>query len=134
MKKLIIILLILIPLLPKAQDLDTALVSTKRLTFATGTLIADSSFFLKDSCWTVKHIDTIQVDFLITVNSNNFIKKERADYIIHKYETKVCRYTQYGFYPTPKENEVFLLNGKPIEVLLYKLRGDFNSLMVGNSK
>ena len=86
-----------------------------------------SSTLIKDSCWWVTHTDTVKVDFVIIVDENNFVKKQKADYIIRKFDVKEC--TGINWY-TPNRNEVFLLKNKPIEVLLYKPKG--RDMLIGN--
>lgn len=98
-------------------------------------IIDTSSVFIKDSCWNEKHIDTIPIYFVITVDSNNFVKKERADFIVDKYEMKRCKVADgFGFYAELKLNEMFLLNGKNVEVLLYRKKEEPYSLTIGNSQ
>lgn len=84
----------------------------------------------KDSCWWTKKIDTIKIDFVIVVDENNFVKKQKADFIIHEYEKKDC--TVVLTFNQPYRNDVFLLNNKPIEVLLYKPKGQ--NMLLGNSR
>lgn len=94
----------------------------------------DTTFasYLKDSCWSEHHIDTIQVDFVIIVDKNNFVKKERVPFIVDKYDIKNCKMTIWDY---RKLNETFLLNGKPTEVLLYRRKDNLpGSLNVGNSR
>ena len=92
-----------------------------------------TSLSLKDSCWWTKRIDTMQVDFVITVDENNFVKKQKADFMIHKYELKDCKYSANGLYFSPKRNDIFLLDGKPVEVLLYRPKNQYG-ILVGNSR
>jgi hypothetical protein len=84
-----------------------------------------------DSCWWEKRIDTIQTDFVIIVDENNFVKKQKVDFIVHEYETQKCK----GFvilFLTPNRNDIFLLDNKPVEVLLYRPKGQ--RMLVGNSR
>lgn len=89
---------------------------------------------IKDSCWWVNKIDTIKTEFVILIDENNFVKKQRADFIVHKYEIEECQYRTNGFYMQPKRNEVMLLNNLPVEILLYKSKRREGMLLVGNSR
>jgi hypothetical protein len=92
-----------------------------------------SAISYKDSCWWSNKIDTIQTDFVIIVDENNFVKKQRADFIVHKYENKDCQYLQVGFWAQITRNDVYLLDGKPVEVLLYRPKNQYG-VLVGNSQ
>ena len=86
----------------------------------------------KDSTWYEKHLDTIKTDFVIIVDSNNFVKKVRCDFIVHKFEQE----RHSGIWINSllnNRNDTFLLNNKPIEVLLYRPK-DERWLLVGNSR
>lgn len=89
-----------------------------------------SSLVLKDSCSWVQKVDSIKVDFAITVDSNGFVRKQKADLLVRRYEAEQCRYMM-TFYK-PVQNEVFMLNGVPVEVLMYKPKGQ--QMLVGNSR
>lgn len=91
----------------------------------TGTIASpDSASFMtiKDSCWWNKKSDTIKTDFVIIVDENNFVKKERTDLIIHNYEIKDCQYSAVSFWNQNTKNDVYLLDGKPVEVLFIELK------------
>lgn len=66
-----------------------------------------STFTFRDSCWWVKKIDTIKTDFVILIDENNFVKKQRADFIVHKYEIEECQFRVNGSYMQPKRNEYY---------------------------
>lgn len=84
-----------------------------------------------DSCWWEKRSDTIQTDFVIIVDENNFVKKQKVDFIVHEYETQKCKGFVISFL-TPNRNDIFLLDNKPVEVLLYRPKG--KQMLVGNSR
>jgi hypothetical protein len=86
---------------------------------------------LNDSCWYESKRDTVNVDFIITIDENNFVKKEKVDYIIHKYQSKKCRFYNVGYDFSQSRIDTFLVNNKPVEILLYKPK-EFNYLLVGN--
>jgi hypothetical protein len=89
----------------------------------------------KDSCWWTKKVDTIPTDFVITVDENNFVKKQRTDFIVHKYEVKDCSlFHIYGLWNQLIRNDIYLLDGEPVEVILYKQKGENRNLIIGNSK
>lgn len=129
-RPLLLAILLLSAVFCQAQYSDTALTSTHGIQFTTGTSRADSSFFIKDSTWYEKHIDTIKTDFVIIVDSNNFVKKVRCDFIIHKYERE--QHSGYRLWVDRNRNDTFLLNGNPVEVLLYRPKGE--QMLVGNSR
>jgi hypothetical protein len=95
--------------------------------------LSNSLGYLKDSCWWTTKVDTIQTDFVITVDENNFVKKQRTDFIIHKYEKKDCQYSVFGFWAQNLRNDIYLLDGKPVEVLLYRPKNQYG-VLVGNSR
>lgn len=94
-------------------------------------LSTGSPFEAKDSCWWDKRIDTIKTDFIITVDENNFVKKYKTDFVIHEYETKNCKFTQMSFYSGGKRNEIYVVNGEQVQVLLYRPKDKYGAL-VGN--
>jgi hypothetical protein len=85
---------------------------------------------IKDSSWYEKHIDTIKTDFVIIVDSNNFVKKVRCNFIVHKYEQE--QHSGYGLWNNRNKNDTFLLNNTPVEVLLYRPKGE--QMLIGNSQ
>lgn len=89
------------------------------------------SIAYKDSCRWQLRIDTVNVDFVITVDENGFVKKQKVDFIIHQYEEKQCEGVGISFY-TPNRNDSFLLKREPVEVLLYRPKGQ--NMLVGNSR
>jgi len=91
-----------------------------------------TSIAYKDSCWWQPRTDTVKVDFVITVDENGFVKKQKTDFIIHQYEEKKCEGFGISFY-TPNRNDTFLLNGKSVEVLLYRPKNKYG-VLVGNSR
>jgi len=105
------------------------LATDSSIKFSTGL----GSFSMKDSCWWTPKVDTIQTDFVITVDENNFVKKQRTDFIIHKYERKDCQYSVMGFWAQNTRNDIYLLDGKSVEVLLYRPKNQYG-VLVGNSR
>lgn len=86
---------------------------------------------IKDSTWYVPRIDTIKTDFVIIVDVNDFVKKVRCDFLVHKYEQK--QYSGYRLWVNsffPNRNDTFFVNNKPVEVLLYRPKGE--QMLVGN--
>lgn len=127
MKKLFIISLLLCSGICKGQSLNDSL-----STYYVGSV--SSSIILNDSCWWTKKVDTILTDFVVIVDENSFVKKQRADFIIHQYEVKECNYNVLSRWMQNTRNEVYLLNGGPVEVLMYRRKGDYNNLVLGNSQ
>lgn len=134
MKKIIILTIVFVSTVSCQAQLDTALTSTHGIYLATG--ITDSLLHftaIKDSVWYEKHIDTIKTDFVIIVDSNNFVKKIRCDFIVHKYEE--LQHSGYRLWASSfytNRNDTFLLNNNPVEVLLYRPKGE--QTLIGNSR
>lgn len=129
MKKLFIIGLLLCSSICKGQSLSDSLSA-----YFSGST-SSSLIVQKDSCWWTKKADTIPTDFVIIVDENNFVKKQRTDFIIHKYEIKDCSlYKYFGLWNQNTRNDVYLLNGEAVEVLLYRQKGQNRSLVIGNSE
>lgn len=89
-----------------------------------------SLLLLKDSCSWVQKVDSIKVDFAIVVDSNGFVRKQKVDLLVRRYEAKECGY--WAMLNPQVQNDVFMLNGVPVEVLLYKPKG--KQMLVGNSR
>ena len=92
-----------------------------------------SFYTQKDSTWYVSRTDTIKTDFAIVVDSNNFVKKVSCPFLLHKYDE--FHHSDFGLWVNSFEsnrNDTFMLNNKPIEVLLYKPKGE--PILVGNSR
>jgi len=105
---------------------------SSRIKFITSGALS-SNLSLKDSCWWTNKVDTIQTDFVITVDENNFVKKQRTDFIVHIYEIKDCQYSAMRLWPGNTRNDIYLLNGKSVEVLLYRPKNQYG-VLVGNSR
>ena len=108
---------------------------TKDSPIATDSSIKLSNYYtgslsIKDSTWFEKHIDTIKTYFVIIVDSNNFVKKVPCDFIVHKYERE--QHSGYRLWIYRNRNDTFLLNNIPVEVLLYRPKGE--QMLVGNSR
>lgn len=90
-----------------------------------------SLLLLKNSCPTwVEKVDSIKVDFAITVDANGFVRKQKAELLVRTYEADHCGSIHFYHYQKIR-NDVFMLNGVPVEVLLYKPKGQ--QILVGNS-
>lgn len=138
MKKLFIITLLFCSGICKGQEyhlLNDSVATYHRDTTSALMLSTYGNHFstIKDSCWWNKKSDTIKTDFVIIVDENNFVKKERTDLIIHNYEVKDCKYSGIGLWKQDTRNDIYLLNGKPVEVLLYRIKDKYGTL-VGNSR
>lgn len=140
MKKLFIITLLFCSGICKGQEYhllndSVATYHGDTITALTSSMFVKPSFTAKDSCWWTKKVDTIPTDFVIIVDENDFVKKQRIDFIVHKYEVKDCYlYNTYGLWVENTRNEVYLLNGEPAEILLYRQKGENRSLVIGNSE
>lgn len=125
-KKLITLSIMLVLIYSCQAQIDTS-----KLHF-TSSELATSFYSSPDSCWWTKKTDTIQTDFIITVDENNFIKKQKTDFIVHHYEIKDCLYSVRGLWLQNTRNDIYLADGKSVEILLYRPKG--NNILIGNSK
>ena len=99
----------------------------------TANIKALTGLSINDSCWYEQRNDTIKVDFVVVVDSNDFVKKKKVDFIVRKYQSKKCLFLNTGYDFLQERIDTFLLDNKPVEVLLYKTKGT-NYLLLGNSR
>jgi hypothetical protein len=82
-------------------------------------------FTMKDSCWWQKKIDSIQVDYILIADSSGSVRKQEADLLVRRYEVEQCAFVLYP--RTKVQNEVYLLNNVPVDIIYFRRKGGWSS-------